>query len=68
MLTNGQFAVITRVDRGIHDALHLRTHIGDGSDQQRIAGELRDRIMKLGVGFDEAHVTGAIVHLVFCVG
>src|SRR5262249_31077379 len=61
MLAGRQLAVVSKVERCVHDAFHLAAHVCDSTNKQRISSELRDADVKLGIGFDKLNMALAVL-------
>src|SRR4029077_19558480 len=61
MLATGSLAVIIDIDRGKHDALHLRARFVDCLDEHLIAREPRDGGMESCIGLDESNAALPVV-------
>src|SRR5215469_9024833 len=60
VLASRHFTVVSDIDRGKHDALHLAANIFHGADQQPVVSQLRNAEVELGIGFNEIFITLAI--------
>lgn len=65
MLLNRRFAIVTNVDRSIHNTFHMATHVGDGANKHRVASQACDSDVQSGVDFDESFITQAVVRYIF---
>src|SRR5438094_6650346 len=56
MLAGGKLAVVSDVDGGKHDALHLIAYLGDSTHQQAVTTQPCDADVEFCIGFDKAFV------------
>lgn len=68
MFLDGKLSVVADVDGSVHNAFHLATGVADGADDQLITAKPGDAHVKLGIGDDEAFITGAVMNGVVGVG
>src|SRR3989442_13914112 len=59
MLAGRKLAIVSDVNRGKHDALHLTAYLSDSAHQTAVTIQPGDADMEFWIGFDKAFVTVA---------
>src|SRR5437867_12014852 len=60
MLAGRKLAIVSDVNRGKHDALHLTAYLSDSAHQKAVTSQPGDADVEFCIGFDKAFVTVAV--------